>query len=80
MLVFEKYGIILTKEQSVLTKTESLFEVEKMQTQNTMLPYRMNIHFHDYKLAMEINENSHSNRNIDYEIKKTKSSRTKTCW
>ena len=33
--------------------------------------------FHDYKLAIETDQNGHSNRNIDYEIK-TKSNRTRT--
>ena len=28
--------------------------------------------FHDYKLAIEIDENGHSNGNIDYEIKRQK--------
>ena len=32
----------------------------------------MDLYFHDYKLAIEINENGHSERNIDYEIKRQK--------
>ena len=30
------------------------------------------MHFHDYKLVIEIDENGHSNRNIDYKIKRQK--------
>ena len=30
------------------------------------------MYFHDYKLAIEIDENGHSNRNIDYQIKRQK--------
>ena len=56
----------------------SSFEAENMQTQYKVLSYRIELYFHDYKLAIEIDQNGHSNRNIDYEIKKTKSNRTRT--
>ena len=49
-----------------------------METQYKVLSYRIELYFHDYKLAIEIDENGRRNRNIDYEIKKTKSSRTRT--
>ena len=62
-LGFKKYDVILTKEQSVLTKIKSSFEEQKtMQTQCSML------HFHDYKLAIEIDENYHSDRKSYYKI------------
>ena len=48
------------------------FEVENMQTQYSVLGYRNDFYFHDYKLATEIDENKHSSRNIDYEIKRQK--------
>ena len=35
-----------------------------------MLGYRIDLYFHDYKLPIETDENGHSNRNIDYEIKR----------
>ena len=37
-----------------------------------LLEYRIDLHFHDYKLAIEIDENEQSNRNIEYEIKRQK--------
>ena len=43
-----------------------------MQRQNSALDYRIDLYFHEYKLAIEIDENNHSNRNIDYEIKRQK--------
>ena len=43
-----------------------------MQTQYSVLVYRIDLYFHDYKLAIETNEKSDSDRNIDYEIKKQK--------
>ena len=53
-LGFKQYGVILTKEQSVLTKIMSSFEGENMQTQYNVLSYRIDLYFHDYKLAIEI--------------------------
>ena len=41
-----------------------------MQTQYKVLSYRIDLYFHDYKLAIEIDENAHSDRNIDYERQK----------
>ena len=77
-LGFKQYYVILTKEQSVLTKIKSSFKRENMQTQYSVLGYRIDLYFHDYKLTIEIDENGHSHRNIDFEIKKTKSNRKRT--
>ena len=71
-LGFKQYDVILTKEQSVLTRIMSSFEGKDMQTQYNVLGYRIDLYFHDYKLAIETDENGHSNRNIDYEIKRQK--------
>ena len=71
-LWFKQYDAILTKEQSVLTKIMSSFEGENMQTQYNVLNYGIELYFHDYKLAIEIDENGHSGRYIDYEIKRQK--------
>ena len=51
-----------------------------MQTQYSVLGYRINIYLyiHDYKLAIEIYENGHSDRNIDYGIKLRKSNTRRT--
>ena len=46
------------------------FEGENIQIQYNVLSYRIDLHFQDYKLAIEIDENGHSHRNIDYEIKR----------
>ena len=69
---FKQYDVILTKEQSVLTKIMSSFEEENIQTQNNVLSYRIDLFFHGYKVAIETDENGHSDRNIDYEIKRQK--------
>ena len=83
-LGFKKYGVILTKEQSVLTKIISSFEEEIMQARYNVLTYRIDLYFHHYKLAIEIDENGHIDRTIDYKIQKknidykTKSNGTRT--
>ena len=43
-----------------------------MQTQYNVLSHMINLYFHDYNLATEIYENGHSDRSIDYEIKRRK--------
>ena len=68
-LEIKQHDVILLKEQSVVTKIMSSFEGENMQTQYNVLSYRIDLYFHDYKLAIEIDENGHSG-GIDYEIKR----------
>ena len=48
------------------SKILSSFKGENMQT------YRIDVYFHYHKLATAIDENGHSNRNIDYETKNEK--------
>ena len=67
-LGFKQYDVILTKEQSVLTKIISSFDGEIMQTRYNVLTYRVDLYFHDYKLSIEIDENGHIDRNIDCKI------------
>ena len=43
-----------------------------MQTQCNVLSDRIDLNFYDYKLAIELDENGHRDRNIDYEIKQKK--------
>ena len=39
-----------------------------MQTKYTVLNYRIDLYFHEYKLAIEVDELGHNDKNIDYEI------------
>ena len=71
-LGFKQYDVILTKEQSVLTKIMSSFKGENMQTQHNVLNTRIDLYFHGYKLSIEIDENGHGGRNINYKIKRLK--------
>ena len=49
-----------------------------MQTQCNVLGYRTDFYFHDYKLAIKIDENKHSVRILTTK-KNTKSNRTRSC-
>ena len=46
------------------------FEGEHMQTQYTVIGYRIDLYFHEYKLAIEVDELGHNDRNIDYKIQR----------
>ena len=48
------------------------FERENMQTQYSVLGYRIELYFHDYKISIEIDEKGHKDKNIDHEIKRQK--------
>ena len=41
-----------------------------MQTQYSVLGYTIDLHFHEYKLAIEVDVLGHNDRNIDYEIQR----------
>ena len=43
-----------------------------MEAQYVVLGYRIDLYFHEYKPAIEIDKNGHSDRTIDYEIKRQK--------
>ena len=48
------------------------FEGENMQTQYHVLGHKIDSYFHDYTLAIEIDENEHSDRNVGCEVKRQK--------
>ena len=48
----------------------SSFEGRNIQAH--VLSYRIDLYFHGYKLAIKFDENSHRNRNLDYEVKRQK--------
>ena len=43
-----------------------------MQTQYSVLNYRIDLYFHDYNLAIKVDEFGHKDRDIGYEIQKQK--------
>ena len=56
LLCFRGNDIFLTKEYSVLKSIMEVFEGENMQTQYRALNYEIDLYFHDYRLAIEIDE------------------------
>ena len=54
----------------MLTKIISLFERGNMQRKYNFLSYRIDSYFHDYKLAIETDENRYNDISIDYETKR----------
>ena len=70
-LGFRLHDVINTNEQSVLNSIKGAFEGENVQTQYTVIGHRIDLYFHKYKLAIEIDEElGHNDRNIDYEIQR----------
>ena len=69
-LGFTLHDVNNTKEQPVTNSIKDAFEGENMQTQYTVLNYRTDLYFHEHKLAIEIDELGHNDRNIDYEIQR----------
>ena len=56
----------------MLESIKDAFEGENVQTQYSLSGYRINLYFHEHKLAIEDYELSHNDRNIDYEIQRQK--------
>ena len=48
------------------------FERENMQTQYSVLGYRIDLYFHNYKLAIEVGEKGHQDGIIDHGIQRQK--------
>ena len=51
----------------------TVFEGQNMQTQYSMLSYRINLYFHNYNLSIETDENDHCDRNTVYKTETQKS-------
>ena len=62
--------MINTKEQTVISAIKNAFEGENIQTQYTVLNYRIDFYFHEYKLAIEVDELGDNDRNINDEVQR----------
>ena len=71
-LDFTLHDVINTKEQTVINSVKDAFEGENMQTQYSVLSYRIDLYFHKYKLANEVDGFGHTDRNINNEIERQK--------
>ena len=71
-LGFRLHDVINTKEQTVINSIKDAFEGEDMQTQYTVIGYRIDLYFHKHKLAIEVDELGHADRNLSNEIERQK--------
>ena len=69
-LGFAVHDVINTKEKTVICTIKDAFEGENMQTRYGVLSYRIDLYFHKYKLAVEVDELGHADRNINDEIER----------
>ena len=69
-LGFTLHDVINTKEQSVISTIKDEFEGEDMQTQYSVLGYKIDLYFHKYKFAIEVDELGHADRNINNETER----------
>ena len=71
-LGFRLHDVINTKEETVLYSIKDAIEREAMQTQYIVLGYRINFCFHKEKLANEVDELGHADRNLSNETERQK--------
>ena len=64
--------MINTKEKTIINSIKDTFEGENIQTEYSVLGYKIDLYFHEYKLAIEVDELGHTNRNINNEIERQK--------
>ena len=71
-LGFKLHDVINTKEQTIINSIKHAFEGEDMQTQYRVLGYGIDLYFHEHKLAIEVDELRHADRNLSDEIQRQK--------
>ena len=71
-LGFNLHDVINAKEQTVLRSTKDAFEGEDVQSQYTVIGYRIDLYFHKHKLAIEVDELEHTDRNLNNKIERQK--------
>ena len=71
-LGFKLHDVINTKEQTIINSIKDACEGENILTQYSVSDYRIDIYFHKYKLAIEVYELGHADRNINNEIDRQK--------
>ena len=69
---FKLHDVISTKEQTVINSIKDAFEGEDMQTQYTVIGYKIDLYFHEYKLAIEVEKLEHAGRIINNKIERKK--------
>ena len=65
---FNSQDSIMTQEQSILIKIKDSFSTEKIIFQHFVLGYRVDAYFSKHKLAIEVDERGHNDRDLENEI------------
>ena len=71
-LGFTEHDIMKIIEKTTLVSLRDAFEGENIQTHYKVLGYGIDLYFHNYKLAVEIDEIDHQDRDISREIERQK--------
>ena len=71
-LGFKLHDAINTKEKTIINSIKAAFVGENVQSQYSVLGYRIDHYFHEYKLATEADELGHADRNINNETERQK--------
>ena len=64
-LVFRLHDVINTKQEKITWSIKEAFEGEYIQSEYCVLRYRINLYFHDLKLAIKVDEFDHCDRDSD---------------
>ena len=68
LLGFNEHDVFFSKEQSVLNKLIEVFLREEMYQQYNVLGFKIDLYFVKYKLAVEIDEHGHKERDNEKEL------------
>ena len=60
--------MINAKQQTIIETKKEVFEGENMQSEHNILSYRVDLYFHKYKLATQVDQFGYDGRNINCEI------------
>ena len=61
-LGFKQHDIVLSKKQSLISKITKLFSNQNILLQHSVLGYRIGLHFPRHKLAIEVDDKGHTDR------------------
>ena len=68
LLRFKEYDIMKVIEKTTPELLRDPFKGQNKKTHYKVLGYEINFYFHDYKLAVEIDEKDHQDRDISRKI------------
>ena len=71
-LGFKQHNPIMRQEQSTLSKIKAILLAEEILFQHHVLSYFIDAYFPKHKLTIEVDEQGHNSRDIDYEIERQK--------